>query len=85
MGSLLRGGAHHKRKAKLIQLDLKDPVNAASVVGCKIDDAITAERATRHRWRGRPAKTGCPDIGSKEARASKRRKGATESTMPNSP
>ena len=64
--------AHHKRMANYDNLDLEDPVNKDNAIDKYLDGFIADERAVRNRWRGRPAPSSGPDIGSPEARASKR-------------
>ena len=64
--------AHHERMANYNNLDLEDPINKDNAIDKYLDGFIADERAVRNRWRGRPAPSSCPDIGSPEARASKR-------------
>ena len=51
-----------------------DLTTAGNAQAFAVDAVIAEERATRERWRGRRKPTGRPDIGSKEARQSKRAK-----------
>ena len=55
----------------LIQISMRTTAGHARFA---VDAVIADERATRERWRGRRKPTGRPDIGSKEARQSKRAK-----------
>ena len=64
--------AHHERMANYNNLDLEDPINKDNAIDKYLDGFIADERAVRNRWRGRPAPSSCPDIGSPEARAFKR-------------
>ena len=63
--------AHFCRQAAYSDQDIIGTAGARSFA---MDVAIADERATRERWRGRRKPTGRPDIGSKEARQSKRAK-----------